>query len=562
MLARSIKEKLLSVAIIVCLLTVAMANPHQLSANSSADEFQWFQNAKYGMFIHWGPISIKGLEIGWSRGNVLTKDEYDNLYKQFNPTEFDATKWVRFAKKVGMKYIVFVAKHMDGFCMYDSKVTNYTIMQTPFKRDIAAQIAEECHKAGIGLGFYYCCVDEYYPDWDYSSFKSNEPKPDYDTFRIQQLEELCSNYGRVDILWFDEDSRFSPAGTPEMINTVRKLQPGIIVNDRCFGPQDLETPEKKVGAFNVERLWETCMTIGEQWSYGPDEQLKPAEECIRILVRTVGKGGNLLLNVGPMPNGRLDPSQKKLMSKIGKWLDRFGQSIYDTRGGPFRPDIWGVSTYTDNKIYLHILRWPADGTIELPQIQRRIVGVKSLTSQKVGVKQFEDKIVIKAKNFTADKIDNIVVLTLDGYAAKASPAPRRPRSLSAFKKIKTSVDDEVISSHPAKFVVDDNTDTYWTPGHEFRNAWIELDLGMECKFDEAFINEGPWVGTSSFELQIKKEGKWETVHYGQSIGQDCSVKIAPMTARFVRLNLLKTNRWIAIYDFSLYSPGKGWIAAE
>jgi alpha-L-fucosidase len=320
--------------------------PEYLSANPETIA-RWRQ-LKFGLFVHWGPVSLKGTEIGWSRGgqrrghrtksnpNGIPVEVYDNLYKEFNPVKFDARQWVEIAKAAGMRYMVFTTKHHDGFSMFDSKLTDYKITspQSPFGRDVVGELADACHEAGLWWGIYYSPVDWHHPDY------RTENHARYIRFLHGQIRELLANYGRVDIMWFDGLGGSARDWDSEpLFKMIRSLQPEIIINNRGGLPGDYDTPEQRIGGMQVDRPWETCMTICRQWAWKPDDELKSLAQCVQTLVKVVGGDGNLLLNVGPMPDGRIEPRQVERLKEIGQWLQEYGQSIYETRGGPFRSSI-------------------------------------------------------------------------------------------------------------------------------------------------------------------------------------------------------------------------------
>ena len=397
---------------------VQSGTPQDGLLQASPQDIEWFRDARFGLFIHWGPVSQKGTEISWSRlgagiepprkRRVIPWEEYDSLYKTFNPTQFDAKKWVRIAKSAGMKYLVFTTKHHDGFCMFDTKMTDYKITNSPFKRDIVAETAKACHAEGMKLGFYYSQPDWHHPDY------MTENHARYLEYMRAQLRELMTNYGKVDILWFD-----GLGGTAEkwdaenLFKMIRELQPGILINNRAGLPADFDTPEQKIGSFQADRPWESCITIGTQWAYKPNEVVKSTKTCIQTLVRCAGGDGNLLLNVGPSPKGEIEPVQVERLTEIGKWLKRYGKSIYGTRGGPFLPSDWGVSTQEGNTIYLHVLEWTSD-TLKLPAIARKVVKCSALTGGKPEMIQSRDGIQVTIPKDNRDSTDTIIVLQLDG----------------------------------------------------------------------------------------------------------------------------------------------------
>ena len=393
---------------------------------ATPEEMQWWRDAKFGLFIHWGPVSLKGTEIGWSRGGerrgrkdkstgAIPVEEYDSLYKQFNPTKFDAKEWVAVAKAAGMKYLVFTSKHHDGFCEFDSKMTTYTIMNSPFHRDVVGEIAKACHEAGLKVGWYYSP-----PDWHHPDYRTDRHDR-YIQYLHGQLRELCSNYGKIDIIWFDGLGGSAKDWDSErLIPMIRELQPGVIINDRAGLPADHDTPEQRIGKSQTNRAWESCITICRQWAWKPNDEMKSFKQCIQTLVQVVGGDGNLLFNVGPMPTGEIEPRQVERLAEMGAWLKKYGESIYGTRGGPFPPGKWGASTHKDNAIYVHVLNWPGE-SLTLPAIGQKIAKSSVLTDGTATVKQTDDGITISVPASDRNDVDTIVVLQLNGAAVGVKP---------------------------------------------------------------------------------------------------------------------------------------------
>jgi len=384
-----------------------------------------WQDMRFGMFIHWGPVSLTGHEIGWSRGKETPIEKYDNLYKEFNPTKFNADEWVKIAKDTGMKYMVLTTKHHDGFCLWDTKLTDYNIMNSPFKRDVVKELSEACRKAGIAFGTYYSVTDWYNPNWPVGSpaGKVKREKFDLDAYQkylLGQTTELITKYGPLVTMWNDVPAMYGKRGEAT-IELVRKLQPDITINNRTGAGGDYDTPEQKIGGFNMKRPWETCMTICHQWSWKPGDNLKSLEQCLNILINTVGGDGNLLLNVGPMPTGEIEARQVERLKEMGVWMGKYGESIYGTRGGPFKPAAWGASTRKDNKIFVHILKWPGEGALELPAITGKVKSAKALTGGTATFKQDEKGITLDVSAANREKIDTIIVLELEGSAMDIEP---------------------------------------------------------------------------------------------------------------------------------------------
>ncbi|MFZ1935806.1 MAG: alpha-L-fucosidase [Thermoguttaceae bacterium] len=395
-----------------------------------AEAIAKWREMKLGLFITWGPCSIKGVNIGWERGGVVPIEEYDNLYKQFNPVTFNADEWMKLAKEAGMKYTVFVAKHGDGFSMFDTKQNDYSIMHTPFGRDITKELAEASRKQGIAFGIYYDIGDWYHPDFPHGSPGGQTVKPNanidrYEKYMCKQIEELLKNYGPVVTLWYDYPQDFDVVRGSRVIRFTRNLQSDILVNDRCARPDhalpgDYYTAEQKIGAMTTTRPWETCLTITSwQWSWSPTDPVRSLKACLQTLVKVVGGDGNLLLNIGPKPDGSIEPQQVKRLKEMGQWLAKYGESIYGTRGRPFPRGAWGAATYKGDTVYVHILDANLD-TVTLPPLAGKIVGSSVLTGGTATVKQTEKSIEIAVPKADRQEIDTIVALKLDGPAdAKA-----------------------------------------------------------------------------------------------------------------------------------------------
>jgi alpha-L-fucosidase len=384
------------------------------------DRAQWWGSARFGLFIHWGPVSLKGTEIGWSRnpgpngarGGSIPAEEYDALHEQFNPTNFNAKEWVAVAKAAGMKYLVFTSKHHDGFCEFDSKLTDYKISspQSPFARDVVKELAEACHQAGLRFGLYYSQPDEHHPDYRTANHSR------YLEYMHGQVRELLSNYGPIDILWFDGlDGTAKDWDAEQLFPMIRGIQPNILINNRCGLPGDFETPEQEIGKFQIDRPWESCITICEQWAWKPGDQMKSLQQCIETLVRCAGGDGNLLFNVGPMPDGRIEPRQVERLKEMGEWLARNGESIYGTRGGPWKPTRIWASTRKGNTVYLHVLHWNGD-SIELPVLPRKIESVTVLNGAPVKTEELDNRLMVTVPPESRDTIDTVVKLKLDGSA--------------------------------------------------------------------------------------------------------------------------------------------------
>jgi alpha-L-fucosidase len=409
--------------------------------DTNAKALKEWQDKKFGMFIHWDPVSLRGTEIGWSRGREVPIEEYDNLYKEFNPVHFDAQEWVNIAKAAGMKYIVITSKHHDGFCIWDSEYTDYDMMSTPFKRDILQELSDECRRQGILFGTYHSLCDWHHPD--YTTRYGGDPRPikdsdmeQYVVYLKNQIKELVEKYD-TKILWFDgewENSWTHELGM-DLYKYVRELGDDILINNRVDKGRggmegmtvakkfagDFGTPEQEIGAFFVDSPWESCITICRQWAWKPNDKLKSLRECIHTLARSVGGGGNLLLNVGPMLDGRIEQRQIDRLEEIGEWLDINGESVYSTKAGPYKPNDWMASTHLENKIYFHLFQWPK-GPLKVPGLKSlKVRSAYVLGGTELEMKQSKDIVSIKLPKGPIDKNDTVIVLELDTDVTTLKP---------------------------------------------------------------------------------------------------------------------------------------------
>ncbi len=409
--------------------------------SSKEANLEWWKDARFGMFIHWGPVSLKGTEIGWSRGREWPIEEYDALYKQFNPVKFDAVGWVRLAKAAGMKYIVFTSKHHDGFCMWDTKFNDYNIMNSPFKRDVMKELAEACRKEGMALGFYHSTCDWHNPDFPLTSPGGSVRRPvsnldRYTEYLKNQSVEIIKNYGPLLVMWYDVPQEFDAVRGQGVIDYIRKVQPDILVNNRTGAKGDFDTPEQRVGSFQIDRPWETCMTIARQWAWKPDDEVKSLEQCLHNLIRSAGGDGNLLFNVGPKPDGTIEPLQVERLKEMGKWLEKYGYAIYGTRGGPFKPADWGVSTRKGNKVYLHILKWSGNSPeISLPDLGIAVKSARLADGGKAAISKTRDGYTVKFEGSLLQPVNTIVELEYESSVMNVKPVDMPSQHPSVSKSV-------------------------------------------------------------------------------------------------------------------------------
>lgn len=422
-------------------------------SSASDNRMDWWRDARFGMFIHWGIYAVPAGEWNgksgygeWIRTSAeIPLNTYDRFRTEFNPVGFDADAWVKMARDAGMKYIVITSKHHDGFCMFDTKQTDFNIMTTPFKRDPMKELAEACKKYGLKFCFYHSIMDWHHPDylprrdWEKDRSAEGADYKRYVQYMKAQLKELLTNYGNIGVVWFDGEweSTWNETYGKEIYKYVRSLQPDIIVNNRVgAGRLDMEgltrqgafggdfgTPEQQIPATGLPGLdWETCMTMNDHWGYNKaDKNFKSAKEILQMLADIASKGGNYLLNVGPTALGTIPEESIGRLDSVGKWMMINGESIYGTTASPFPALDWGRCTRKETKgettLYLHVFNWPDDGKLKLSGLLNTTEKAYMLTDPKenpLAVERMEDALIISLPSTPPDPVNSVVVLHLKG----------------------------------------------------------------------------------------------------------------------------------------------------
>lgn len=479
----------LTVCLIALLLTGSSSGLFAQSSvttnkNAQDQKMQWWRQARFGMFIHWGVYAqLAGVYKGHSqaRGGAewimnrmkIPVKSYQSFAKQFNPVKFNADSWVRMAKEAGMKYIIITAKHHDGFAMFGTHASPWNIVDaTPYGKDVLKMLAEACKKYDIRLGFYYSQAQDWNnpggsaarkltregwpnPDsakidaytaahhghWD--PLQTTASFADYiDRVAVPQVKELLSNYGKISVLWWDTPTNMTrEAG--EKLQALLKLQPGIITNDRLKRPDfpgDTKTPEQKIpdAAALDGKDWETCMTMNGTWGYrASDHNWKSDTTLIHNLCDIASKGGNYLLNIGPKPDGTFPEASVDRLREIGQWMKVNSEAIYATNASPLPPFDWGRCTRKAEKgntiLYLSVFHWPADGKLIVPGLKNKVLAASLLASGKViSTNKSKQGLVLTLPAKAPDPIASVIKLVVQGEMTTYHPKSNSTISTGAL----------------------------------------------------------------------------------------------------------------------------------
>jgi alpha-L-fucosidase len=411
---------------------------------------RWYRDAKFGMFIHWGPYSLASVEASWPimtpTPGGISEAEYRELPRRFNPSKFDPNTFIDLARAAGQEYMVFTTKHHDGFCMFDSSYTDYKITNTPYGKDVVRQLANASKARDMPLGFYYSP-----PDMHHTAFRdatklakenwNGEPTrpewPLYLEYMQLQLTELLTKYGRVALIWFDGLHHQEKYDGHRFLELIQTLQPDTLVNDRIGVTGDYQTPEQfipnaiptkgvRFAATDASvqqelktvipspedfQLWETCMTINKTWAYNEsDREYKSAEFLIRSLVEVASRGGNFLLNVGPQPDGLIQPEFQQRLRAVGDWLAINGESIYGTTYGPVQNMKSVRTTAKRGRLFFHIFDWPSS-PLEISGLDTKVMSAHLLRGgQSLKFRQTERRLQIDLPQQAPDP--NVTVIAV------------------------------------------------------------------------------------------------------------------------------------------------------
>jgi len=393
----------------------------------------WWREARFGMFIHWGLYALpagtwKGEQIPgigeWIMHRArIPVAEYETLAAQFNPIKFNAREWVSIAKRAGQKYIVITSKHHDGFCLFDSQVTDYTIVKaTPFGRDPLKELAEECARQDIKLGFYYSQTQDWHHpggdgnDWDYTP--SRAAFDGYiDNYVKPQVRELLTNYGPLVLIWFDTPKGITQDQSQSLLGLVHELQPNCLVSGRLGNALGdyASSGDNRIADATVDTDWEVPATINDTWGYKTyDHNWKSTEDMLHKLVDIVSKNGNYLLNVGPTAEGIIPQPSVDRLSSMGTWLEANGEAVYGAKAGPVQGLGWCRTTSKPGVVYLHVFDWPQGGTLRIPSLGAAVMRATWLGDPEtnLSVTAGSNGLTVQGPGAAPDEVDTVIALTL------------------------------------------------------------------------------------------------------------------------------------------------------
>ena len=587
------------IAIIVLTLTLggafraADALPFQETPQEHDARMQWFRDAKFGMFIHWGLYSQLAGEwkdqtitggAEWIQNYLkIPSSQYSPLAKTWNPSKYNAREWVRLMKAAGIKYICITTKHHDGFCLWPTKMNDdWNIAMSPGGQDLLKPLAEACHAEGLQFCIYHSVMDWHHPDWPnrpaFNDYAKGEPdKAQFKTYLYGELKELFANYGTIGMVWFDgtwDRKVWTSDDGKELEDYTRSLQPSVIINNRSgyLPPQrklnisiansygytfagDYISPEGEVPSTGLPGIdWETCQTmqLPNNWGYNRLVGFRPYKDLLRQLIEVASKGGNMLLNIGPTADGEILPQARQCLEKFGTWMQVNGEAIHGTTASPFE---WlpfdGRCTQKSGKLFLHVFQWPADGKLTVPLTNKvKRAYLLAAPDKTLSVTMTSQGAQIAVPFAAPDAIASVVVVEIEGPVALL-PAPK---NLALGKTVTVSGEwsgreKELSKSHAN----DGDFETIWAGVDEkARDGWVQIDLGAAQEVTAVLLDDHSYNRTRKFQVQAQVAGEWKTLVTGTTIGSRKRGTFPPVKAQLFRLVIQEATDTPVVNEFQIY----------
>ncbi len=570
-----------------------VAAPFQESKEANDARMQWFRDAKFGMFIHWGLYSqpagkwkdkTTGFGAEWiQEQKAIPSSQYSVLAKTWNPTQYNPREWVRLMKAAGIKYVCITTKHHDGFCLWPTKMNDdWNIACTPGGKDLLKPLADACRAEGLQFCIYHSVMDWHHPDWPgrpaFNDYAKGQPdKARFKQYLYGQLKELFSNYGPIGMVWFDgtwDRKSWTSEDGKALEDYTRSLQPSVILNNRSgyLPPQrklnieisntysyifagDYISPENEVPSTGLPGIeWETCQTMQppKNWGYNRLVGFRPFEDMLRQLVDVTSKGGNMLLNIGPTAEGEIAPQARQRLEKFAAWMQVNSEAIHGTTASPFeRLPFDGRCTQKPGKLFLHVFKWPADGRLLVPVTNKvRSARLLAIPGQNLAVTVVANGVQVALPAAAPDPIDTVVVVEIEGPAVPV-PAP---------KKLSVDGPVEVSSVWPGRDqkdlkpanITDGNSGTIWAAEESAREASVTVEMQKEAEVTQIRLSEGPYARTQLFDVEAQVGGQWKKIAEGTAIGADLVLNFPAVKAQKFRLNIRKANDTPALAEFQLF----------